>query len=277
MHSTVLVKSVGVDTLTASAGEEGQLQELRRLGADLLVESAARGNRTHYFKRGPFVGVQTRDVGLADWRGRGLVELRGARAREHWADILPLSDKVSRIDVQVTVEEEPYNDARAVLAWFRSSRRAKREGRPPEYTLWADAAKGSTLYIGRLGSRFLARMYEKGKEEPDGPWENCWRYEVQARRERAEQMADLVKRVGDVQQSIPPLVHSHFASRGVEPIFDPQAAYELPPLPEEPPDTDRSLKWLGSSVAPVIQRLYDAGVYDQALARLGIGRTLENP
>lgn len=277
MDSTVSVKSIGVDTLTASAGEDGQVAALRQLGAELFVRSAQEGNRTHYFKRGPFVGVQTRDVGLADWRGRGLVELRGARAREHWSEVLPLADKVSRIDVQVTVEEEPYNDARAVLAWFRSSRRAKREGRPPEYTLWADAAKGSTLYIGRLGSRFLARMYEKGKEEPDGPWENCWRYEVQARRERAEQVADLVRRVGNVQQSIPPLVHSHFASRGVQPIFNPQSAYQLPPLPAEQPDTDRSLKWLGSSVAPVIQRLYDAGVYDQALARLGIGRTLENP
>lgn len=277
MHSTVLVKSVGVDTLTASAGEEGQLQELRRLGADLLVESAARGNRTHYFKRGPFVGVQTRDVGLADWRGRGLVELRGARAREHWPKVVALADKVSRIDVQVTVEEEPYNDARAVLAWFRSSRRAKREGRPPEYTLWADAAKGSTLYIGRLGSRFLARMYEKGKEEPDGPWENCWRYEVQARRERAEQVALAVRESELPESRIASLVHQHFQTRGVSPIYAPQETYSLASLPQEAPDTTRSLDWLGSSVAPVIQRLYDAGVYDQALARLGIGRTLENP
>lgn len=274
-HCTTAIKSVGVDTLTCSASTDGNLSHLRELGVELMMHSAEKGNRVGYFKRGPFVGGQTREVGYAEWKDRGLVELRGATAREWWPEVLPLADKVSRIDVQVTVEEEPYNDARAVLSWFRASRRAKREGRPPRYTLWADASKGSTLYIGRLGSRFLARMYEKGKEDPHGGWGNCWRYEVQARRERAVQVADELGKASDPGERIRGLVASHFTERGVPPIYSASTTASLAPLPSEETDAAKSLAWLAQSVAPVLQRLYSAGSYEDALKALGIGRILE--
>lgn len=275
MHSTCSVKSVGVDTLTCTIGPESSQDHFRQVTADLLARSAASGNRTHYFKRHYFTGVQTREIGIAENRGSLLCELRGATAREWWPEILPLADKVSRIDVQVTVEEEPYNDARAILAWFRAARRAKREGRPPRYTLYADASKGSTLYIGRLGSRFLARLYEKGKEDPKGGWENCWRYEVQARRERAIEVAADLASASDPLALSEGLVWSHFTDRGVPPIYNPTTAHRLPPLRKEPSDVEKSLDWLGASVAPVLRRLYSAGAYEDALARLGVGKTFE--
>lgn len=276
-HSSTTVLSVGVDTLTCSAGEGGNLEHLRSLGVDLLMRSAESGNRVGYFKRGPYVGGQTRQVGYAEYRGRGLVELRGETARQWWPEVVPLADKVSRIDVQVTVQEEPYNDARAVLAWFRASRRAKREGRPPRYTLWADAAKGSTLYIGRLGSRFLARMYEKAKEDPKGGWPPSWRYEVQARRERAAQVAAELVGASEPGARASGLVWSHFQARGVAPIFTPSTVAHLPSLPPEPTDTTKSLDWLARSVAPVVQRLYSVGAYPATLKALGIGEILERP
>lgn len=276
-HSSASVLSVGVDTLTASAGEDGNLAHLRELGVELMMKSAEKGNRVGYFKRGPFVGGQTREVGYAEWKGRGLVELRGATAREWWPEVLPLAGKVSRVDVQVTVKQEPYNPDMAILAWFRASRRARRSGQQPRYTLWADAAKGSTLYVGRLGSRFLARLYEKGKEDPKGGWGDSWRYEVQARRERAVQVAAELGGSSDPRETMAGLVCSHFTTRGVEPIFETSEMAALPPLSEEPTDSAKSLRWLAQSVAPVLSRLYSTGDYDAALAALGVGRTLEAP
>lgn len=276
-HSSASVLSVGVDTLTASAGEDGNLAHLRELGVDLMMRSAEKGNRVGYFKRGPFVGGQTREVGYAEWKGRGLVELRGATAREWWPEVLPLAGKVSRVDVQVTVKQEPYNEDMAILAWFRAARRARREGRPPRYTLWADAAKGSTLYVGRLGSRFLARLYEKGKEDPKGGWGDSWRYEVQARRERAVQVADELGNAADPGTRMASLVASHFESRGVTPIFRSVDGTALPPLPPDETDAAKSLRWLAASVAPVLVRLEAMGSYDAAIKALGIGRTLEAP
>lgn len=276
-HSSTSVLSVGVDTLTASAGEDGNLSHLRELGVDLLMRSADKGNRVGYFKRGPFVGGQTREVGYAEWRDRGLVELRGATAREWWPEVLPLAGKVSRLDVQVTVEQKPYNPDMAILAWFRAARRARLEGRPPRYTLWADAAKGSTLYIGRLGSRFLARLYEKGKEDPKGGWGESWRYEVQARRERAVQVAVELGRSSNPESWIAGCVAGHFSARGVDPIYRAEDPTNLAPLQKEQTDAEKSVRWLAASVAPVLERLYGSGHYEDALAALGIGRTLERP
>lgn len=276
-HSTASVQSVGVDTLTCSAGEDGNLDHLRELGVDLLMRSAERKNRVGYFKRGPYVGGQTRQIGYGEHNGRGLVELRGELAREWWPEVLPLAGKVSRIDVQVTVRQEPYDSDLAWRAWEAARTLAKMEGRPPRYTLWADASRGSTLYVGRLGSRFLGRLYEKGKEDPKGGWGDSWRYEVQARRERAEQVAAELGGASEREATMAALVHSHFGNRGVAPIFDPGKPFALAPLPPEATDTAKSLTWLAKSVAPVIQRLYSAGEYDAALKVLGIGETLEHP
>ncbi len=276
-HSTAEVVSVGLDTLTCSAGDQDHLPYLQAVGCYLLMRSASEGNRVGYFKRGPYIGGQTKAVGYAEHQGRGLVELRGEYARDWGMLVLPWTDKVSRIDVQVTVRQDPYDDRLAWDAWESAREKAKAEGRPPRYTLWADATRGSTLYVGRLGSRFMGRLYEKGKESPKDGWGDAWRYEVQARRERAEQVALELGRSVDPERWIAGAVAGHFQTRGVEPIFTPQDEVRLAPLPKEHSDTAKALRWLGQSVAPVVSRLYGSGDYDAALAALGIGRTLEHP
>lgn len=271
------VQSIGIDTLTCSAGDDDHKPYLQSLAGYLLMRSAGEKNRVGYFKRGPYVGGQTRAVGFAEHQGRTLLELRGAYARDWGLLVLPWAEKVSRIDVQVTVRQEPYDDRLAWDAWERARAEAKLRGQEPRYTLWADATRGSTLYIGRLGSRFMGRMYEKGKEDSKGGWQDCWRYEVQARRERADQVAMELGRSTDPEPWIARCVEDHFSARGVEPIYHTTDPYHLAPLPRESSDEAKSLRWLGSSVAPVLARLEGMGSYDAALKALGIGRTLEAP
>lgn len=271
------VLSVGIDTLTCSAGEDDKRPYLQSLAGYLLMRSAAEKNRVGYFKRGPYVGGQTRAVGFAEWQGRTLLELRGEAARDWGPLVLPWSDKVSRIDVQVTVKQEPYDDELAWHAWEHARELAKAEGRPPRYTLWADASKGSTLYVGRLGSRFLGRLYEKGKEDPKGGWGDAWRYEVQARRERADQVAMELGRSTEPESFIAGTVAGHFEARGVVPIFRSQDPVHLAPLPRESTDEAKSLRWLETSAGPVVARLEAMGSYEAALKALGIGTTLEHP
>lgn len=269
------VVSVGVDTLTCSAESDDRKPYLQSLAGYLLMRSAAEKNRVGYFKRGPYVGGQTRSVGFAEWHGRTLLELRGGYARDWGLLVLPYAEKVSRIDVQVTVRQEPYDDELAWRAWEAARALAKMEGRPPRYTLWADASRGSTLYVGRLGSRFMGRVYEKGKEDPNGGWQDCWRYEVQARRERAAQVAMELGGSDEPQPWIARCVEGHFTARGVQPIYRTQNAYSLAPLPRESTDEAKSLRWLSSSVAPVLARLDGMGSRDKALRALGLPETLE--
>jgi Replication initiation factor len=268
-HSTAIV-SAGVDTLTCSAEWNGGVHGLIGLAQYVQQQEAALGSKVMPFKRGPYRGVQTRHVGLGFKPGRVLAELRGTLADEWYRDFLPYSDKVSRVDLQTTVRQQPYDHDQAVRIALGEREAATQAGRPSRFQLIMEPSGGSTLYIGRGASRYQARMYEAEYKHPKQGMEECWRYEIQARRERAQQMADLLVGNGDVQPFVQAAVHSHFARRGVEPIFDPQAHCHIPPLAQAETDAARSLNWLSTSVAPALRRHEAWGTYDRAIKALGI-------
>lgn len=271
MHPTTTIASSGVDWLTCSAPTDGNGGHLRELGVELLMESAGKGNRVRPFKRGVYYGGGTNHVGVGEYNGRVLVEVTGALADEWWRELVPLAEKVSRIDVQVSVRQQPYDTMLAMRAWQESVLRAGAEGRPPDYDLYARRTKGTTLYIGEGASRYRARLYERWYKEPIDANKDVWRYEVQARRERAVQVADVLARSDDAQTDARALVYSHFERRGVPPIFDPGATVDIPPVPEAPTDKAKSLAWLTRSVRPVIERLAAWGAGEEALRALAVG------
>lgn len=270
LQSTTTVLSAGVDWITCSAPEGRQGNLLREYGIELLMRDAQQGNRVGPFHRGVYYGGSTKHIGVGEHGGRTLVEISGALANDEYPELLQLADRVSRIDIQVSVRQEPYDKMLALRAWSKSAVRASQEGRPPDYDLYARRSKGSTLYIGEGASRFRARLYERWFKEPCDENRDVWRYEVQARRERALQVAGLIPPGDEATAWSEAFVHQHFASRGVPPIFDAGATVSLSPLPAPVTDRDKAIKWLAHSVRPVMNRLDGWGALDQALRVLGV-------
>lgn len=269
-QSTTTITSAGIDWLTISAPNDERGLTLRELGVQALIDQAAKGNRVHPFHRGIYYGGTCGGVGVGEHKDRTLLEITGGLA-DLWAPaLLPLAEKISRIDVQVSVRQEPYDHMLALRAWAKSILRARQEGRQPDYDLYARRTKGSTLYIGEGASRFRARLYERWYKEQVPENENVWRYEVQARRERARQVGSLLPKGASALPWAKGYVHSHFARRGVEPIFDGGTAVSLPPLVEGVSDREKTLEWLAQSVRPALSRLEGWGALDQALRVLGV-------
>lgn len=264
------VLSVGVDTLTCSAPWEGGRFSFIDLAQGLMREEAAHGSKSSPFKRGSYRGVQTKHVGLAFKPERVLVELRGVQAHEYWIHALERAEKVSRIDVEVSVRQHPYQRSMVLDLWLRDRKAAEQRGRPSAFRLQAEADGGTTLYIGRGASRYQARLYERYYKTHQKEDREVWRYEVQCRRERAQQVADLISGVGDVQPFLQAVVHQHFNRRGVVPIFDPKAHADVAPLPEGETDKEKSLNWLATNVAPALSRHRAWGSYEKAKRALGI-------
>lgn len=264
------VLATGVDTLTCSAEWAGGVHGLIGLAQYVQGQEASHGSKVMAFKRGPYRGVQTRHVGLAFKPGRVLAELRGVWADDWYRDLLAYADKVSRIDLQVTVKQDPYDHDQAVRIALGDREKPKQAGRPSRFQLIMETSGGSTLYIGRGASRYQARMYEAGYKHPGQGLEECWRYEVQCRRERAQQVADVLERSEDYRPWLASAVHEHFRRRGVEPIYSPPAAVSLSPLAEAATDAAKGLNWLATSVAPSLRRHEAWGTYQQALRALGI-------
>lgn len=274
-HSSTLVRSVGPDTLTCSVPWEGGVSSFIDLTVYLLRDERARGSKHTYFKRGSYRGLQSRHVGLAFKPGRVLAELRGEMAHEFWPHYLDRAEKVSRLDLEVSAYQDPYDHDLALRLWRDERKAAEQRGRPAKYRLIAEADGGTTLYIGNGASRYQARMYEAAYKHPGQGLENTWRFEVQARRERAQQMATLLSGASDPATWVQAVVHRHFARRGVVPIFNPSERVDVAPLVQPETDCERSLNWLATSVKPALSRHHAWGSYDHALRALGIPQTLE--
>lgn len=268
-YSTVVL-SAGVDTLTCSVPWEGGINSFIDLAQGLQREDQAAGSKVSPFKRGSYRGAQTKSCGIGFKPGRVLAELRGTLAHEYWPHFTERAEKVSRLDVEVSVRQEPYDHDLALRLWLTDRKETTQRGRPSDFRLQAEAAGGTTLYVGTGASRYQARLYERWyKTHAEGD-KNVWRYEVQCRRERAQQVAALCLTAGDAQALIQGAVHRHFTIRGLDPIFDSETDVRVAPLPTSETDREKSLRWLGSSVAPALERHKAWGSYEKAKRVLGL-------
>jgi Replication initiation factor len=265
---TTEVVQVGVDWITVSAERGPKAELLNEYGARLIGLEQGRAQRVYEASSHGLAGLRTRHAGWLWNLDRVVVELHEHLAHDQWADAAELSDNCSRLDVEVTVRQEPFDRQLAIREWDDSLHRRTEVGKEPYYDLYARRRGGNTLYIGTGASRYKARLYDKGRESRSPVYKDCWRYEVQARRERAVQMAERLRESADVDADVVGLVHQHFASRGVVPIFDPRAVATLRPLPRPASDAERSLAWLESAWKPTIERLSQWNVAKEAWKRL---------
>ncbi len=270
MEYTITPVSVGIDWLTVTAKQGEDRDRLLERGVDLLMEDAKNGNRVRPFRMGRFYGGKAKHVGVGQWDNRVLVAVGGALADDVAPELLALSQNCSRLDLQVSVRQEPYDSDLARRTWEESRAERLIEGRPPQYDLYARRGEGTTLYVGSGKSRYLARLYERYAKTHEDQDLHVWRYEVEAKRERAQQAAQLWQESQDPRLFTEGYVYSHFANRGVAPIFQADNPFTPPPLPERGTDAARSLAWLRASVKPALRRLDAWGETEAALRALGL-------
>lgn len=259
MEPSAVVRSAGVDWLTVSAHDSPKREQLREWGIEAMMADAAPGNTVGPFALRGWKGGGTRHIQVGEKRDAVIVRLMGGIALDTWKAAYGLSDHCSRIDIQTTVEQQPFDKDLAVECWANASETRTRTGRRPQLDLYARAGRGATLYVGDRASRLFARLYDRYAKTGLEADRNQWRYEVEAKRERAEQVAALLAARDDPGALSAALVFDHFDSRGVLPIFDPGDCFHLPGLPPEETDDDRSLRWLKSSCRPVLTRLHAHG------------------
>lgn len=267
-HNTT-VKSAAVDWLTVTASEGKQHDLLREYGVELLMADAAKGNRVFPFHMRGYEGGSTRNVQVGERGPSVLVRLMGGIAASEWEEALALSQGCSRIDLEVSVQQDPFDKDMAIRTWQEAKHLADAEGKPPQLDLYARKHAGSTLYIGDRASRFFARMYDRWAKTKHDDDMGVWRYEVECKRERAVQVAALLQQAIDRPSFTSGFVYHHFASRGVCPIFSAATPVKPPPLVDTPTDAERSIAYLQRVARPVLERLSAWGRLSDGLRALG--------
>lgn len=269
MDHTIAVQSAGVDWLTVTASEGKQRDLLREYGVEMLMADAAKGNKVFPFRLRGYEGGSTKNIQVGERGPSVLVRLMGSIAAEEWPEALALSQGCSRIDVQVSVRQEPFDRDLAINTWMYAKHLADAEGKPPQLDLYARKNAGSTLYIGDRASRYFARMYDRWAKTKQDADLGVWRYELEAKRERAVQVAGMLQQAARPADLAAGIVYDHFSHRGVRPIFDVQEPVRPAPLHAEPTDAERSIAYLGRVARPVLDRLSSWGRLADGLRALG--------
>lgn len=270
MEYTTSTQSAGVDWLTVTAHEAPKSHLLREWGIETMMADASQGNKVTPFALRGWKGGGTRNVQVGEKGGAVIVRLMGGIALDKWGDAYEVSDHCSRIDIQATVRQEPFDPNLPMECWALASETRRADGRPPQLDIYARAHRGSTLYVGDRSSRLFARLYNRYAKTGVESDLHTWRYEVEAKRERAEQIVGLLAASDDPGQLAAAVVFDHFDARGVVPIFEPTDCFKLPPLPPEESDDDRSLRWLKASCKPVLARLHAHGREADLSRTLGV-------
>lgn len=215
------IVSAGVDWITVTGKHSDsrlQLGVLARREARKLSES---GNVVLPWGWSGYEGFKTRGLQWGEREDSTCVRLSSDCAREFWWDVYQVSEKVTRVDWQVTYRFES-NPKKRVLDHAKQARKfwaTRRDG--PTITVVADSNDGATLYLGRRSSRVYLRCYNKEAESKEARFQNCVRYEVELKDVAARHMMSGLTDGRMVQATIISQVHTMFAERGCLPPWQP--------------------------------------------------------
>jgi DNA relaxase NicK len=226
-------------------------------------------------RRGGVISIKSRlgydgaSIGGSFWGLRTdgwLMVLTGKIAAQYFSAVYECGVNITRLDLQVTVEHDVYEpDAaeRAVLAAFGHRGSAPNRNWPKIRHL-RSFGEGDTATIGSRQSQKYGRIYDKQKEQRNGSYERCWRWEIEYKSDYAKLVAAQLYAPSHGLLSIASIVRSQFAEWGFD-LSIPDSVVDLPTVPTGTfSDTDKTLDWLAKQVSPSVARLLQNGV-DKAL------------
>lgn len=196
-YATGTVIESQVDWLTCSAHGRERAHGLAWLSSEWAKGEAARGNRLQKWR---LMGYEGSHVGRVRWGQRDedscLVQLSGELAERYIAEAASLADRVTRVDLAVTVRPDPPNPHLGANVYDEAA--AFAQGKPRAALPWTiyDARGGRTTYLGARTSDHFLRVYNKeaesrAKDDAEGVarYLGCWRTELELKGMMAEPVA----------------------------------------------------------------------------------------
>lgn len=266
-----------VDYLTATAAEPIKASNLMAMGQYFVESEFNDGNNVYTWK---FMGYTGKKCGQVSWGRRAdgvIVMTSGGMAHKAWNTLIPKAERITRIDLAVTIEiSKPDPEiAHQCYRWILENTDISPN---VKYTLITSLRSGDTLYCGRRTSPMFGRFYDKGAEQGDMPLGKLWRYEVEIKKPEATPRALALLDASYPEDCIKSYVYEWFESRQIPPLFNKGFNYAPVEVEARVTDDDRTIQWLSSQVKPAIIRLAKKGKFNKvvdALELSTIGKVVE--
>jgi hypothetical protein len=259
-----------VDWITCTASHGTAYNQFCALGAALVRGEERLGNKTRPWGIPGYFGSASGRGRFAIGDTGAIVQVSSGLAQDWYSSLLSLANHTSRLDLALTVraEDEGINYAKrwaeALGVWDTTKQRRY------EVRLERVAAKGTTLYLGDRESEVFGRLYDKHAEAPRDYPGGSWRYEVELKDRRAEQMQAEIQESGLTAERMAAIVVNRFRYWGIDVPYRVGSVGVLASAPRPRVTTDTKLAWLATCVRPSVQWLRRR-VGDRAvLAALGL-------
>ena len=246
----VPVVHAGVDWISMSCDAPSGVAALLCWRDERFAELGDQGYAEKQFTAHGYHGRSRGQVSVSTNGRAVLCQLSGAEAFDGWRAVSRYATNVSRLDVACTVRVSDGEASLASRGYSAIGGASRGRGRPIRATLISNQDRGDTLYIGSRKSDQLGRLYDKGRESKESLWKDCWRYEVQYRRDYAVSALRSLAGAPDEGAQAAASVRDWFSSRGVEPLYsagDPAGSV----APDRKlPENERWLAWARRCVRP---------------------------
>lgn len=215
------IVSSGIDWITVTGKTSDSRLQLGVISRRAARKLSDAGNVVLPWGWSGYEGFKTRGLQWGEREDSTCVRLSSDSAQEYWWDVYQVSEKVTRVDWQVTYRFKS-DPKKRVLDHAKQARAfwgSRKDG--PTITVVADSNDGATLYLGRRSSRVYFRCYNKEAESKEARFKNCVRYEVEFKDIAARTTMARLTDGRMVQAAVISQVHTMFSERGVSPPWQP--------------------------------------------------------
>jgi hypothetical protein len=271
VHVTSL--SAGIDWVTWVEKDPLGQTYLMQVGEQLVQQEADEGAKVTGFHAEGYHGWKASRVSIGSRQDSSLLRISGGAAAMHWGLLRGLRGRPSRLDVQASLTlDTARKDLGSHILRRRTSHRPQSGGRPPKVTTWSDSEGSFCGMVGSRTSRKYLRVYDKGVEQKSHAPGLHWRVELEAKRDLSGALWSQLTKAQDAAAWCLKCCESSVRSSGrVWPLPPSTGLPVLPPVEQrEPPEVERTKRWLRNMVAPAVGRLIGAVGTTELLELLGL-------
>jgi DNA relaxase NicK len=275
-----VVIEAGIDWLTIGVTGARKVASLEVWTSLLQMHEAAAG-----YKRLPFslMGYSGSSVGRVRYGKRddlAIAQFSGELADDVAVRALSLADRVSRVDIAVTVRLPQPDPFLGETVYAQASNHRAEHPRSARPMLVQDDDGGCTAYLGKRTSDAYCRVYNKEAEEAasrvapgDTRYRNCWRAEIEYKGRAAAAVANAAVASPARPDFCQRIVHEYLRTHGISPWFPVDGDRVLISGSRRRSDHQTRMAWFRSAVAPAILKSLEVADRADILEALGLGET----
>jgi hypothetical protein len=217
-----------------------------------------------------YVGVASDHTFTGQSERGTFVRVSSVAARERWLDFISIGLRTTRLDVCVTCQSDRDVPSLAYAIRYGPRLPTRNRGKPAGVEFYSKEPSGDTAYIGSARSNLRGRVYDKSAESKGAYPPNCWRWEVQLRHEPSDHIGRHLAARDRHAEWIGTYVRDWYVDRG---IFAPWSAEEPSTglfLARVGTNDAGRLRWLKTSVAPMVERMKNRYTIRELRSALGL-------